>query len=98
MYRSYDYECHECGWSTVELFEPSEKPEFIECQVCKMHAKFVFRAPNVMNHALPDGTKRFAELKTVRKLQRTAAEAKRDGDKYVEHTVKQDLKRLKKGD
>lgn len=94
-YRSYDYKCSHCGDQRIELVLRTETPQAIDCGSCSaslsMHVQL--SAPMVMNHALPDGTKRFAALKESRKLKKLKADLKRSGNRSQEKLVAAEIKK-----
>jgi hypothetical protein len=95
-YRTYDYACRSCGWHDVQLHTKGEQPAEVVCEGCGAQAAYVFMAPNIMTVALPDGTKRFSDLKVQRFLKRAAAEAKADRNFAEEKRLKTELKKVVK--
>jgi len=96
MYRTYDYRCLTCGWHDVQLHTKGEHPPSVTCESCSGSAVYVLGAPTVMNVALPDGTKRFTDLKIQHQLKQAAAQAKAERNFSEEKRLKSELKKASK--
>lgn len=67
---NYDFVCGNCGYYEVAncLIEERDAWE-ATCNCGGRMSRCFTKAPNVMNTALPDGTKRFSHLKAMTKLE-----------------------------
>lgn len=65
----------------VRIEDGQAHPETQPCPGCGAEATYAPSFGSNMKVALPDGTKRFADIKAGRVLEKAAKEAKRKGDK-----------------
>lgn len=78
-----DYACPSCGKFDLlhQLADGEMPPTEAVCPDCGAAAPYCPSYGSNMKVALPDGTKRFADIKAGRVLEKAAKEAKRKGDK-----------------
>lgn len=78
-----DYACPQCGkFDILHQLEEGEAPPLAQlCPECGALAPYSPSYGSNMKVALPDGTKRFADVRASRQLEKAAKKAKRQGDK-----------------
>lgn len=89
---TYEFKCETCESITAEQFPMATRPSKVTC-ACGGTANYMISIPNVMNVALPDGTKRrgFAELREASRLNRAMAGTS-DGESKKE--MEKELRKL----
>lgn len=92
-----DYYCLDCGGRFDELFrlETDETPpEAHPCPECGKPAQRALSFGSNMKVAVPDGTKRFGQIKAQRVVEREERKAKRKGDKVTLDKLKAERTKL----
>ncbi len=90
---TYEYLCDEHGSQPFEAFVPMDERDGQACPECGKPARRLLSAPMVMNHALPDGSGRFKELREQIKLDRAR---KWSLDKGEKKKINNELSKFKK--
>lgn len=90
---NYDYFCDQCNFRMVHSCAYRDRPEQItvdRCLMCDKETSYTYRiaAPNIMQAAYPDGTRRFQDVKEAAKLEKEAAHSKLDRKKEIAAEIK----------